>query len=123
VKRAEREDPLLAVLAEPEERHLVATLARDMAVETVVGDVTARAHEPFGVRVAPLENPRPRREPIELAGHARPVGLEVGDARSIVTLEIPHPGSSEEFRGGSNRSSSRSSVSMRSVIALRSGVR
>src|SRR6185503_10679369 len=64
--------PLLAGLAFPQDRRLVAPCGGEMAVEAVVSHVRLRADEPFRERQLPVEDLLPGLEPVELLGEVLP---------------------------------------------------
>src|SRR5205085_10609067 len=67
---------LLARLALPDDRGLVAPPRREVSVEAVIRDVDASADEPLGVRRLPTQNRAPLPEPVKLRlGHAAPEGF------------------------------------------------
>jgi hypothetical protein len=66
------ERALIARLAFPEDRRLVAVRAGEMPVEAVFGNVELPAHEPLREWRLPLHHLAPRRLPGELLRLARP---------------------------------------------------
>ncbi|KAF5032182.1 hypothetical protein DSECCO2_619940 [anaerobic digester metagenome] len=71
------EPPLFPALAAPYDRRFIPAVARDVAVEAVVGDVEFSVDEPLRVGVVPLKNPIPGLEPVEFVGDLVPEGLRV----------------------------------------------
>src|SRR6185436_127836 len=67
----------IAGLAFPDECRLVAPGGADMPIEAVGGDVDLAADEPLGIRRIPLEDFRPRRDPLELLRETGPEGFGI----------------------------------------------
>ena len=91
------EHALGAVLAQPDERRLVAVAVDQVAVQRVLGDVALGPHEPAEGGVVPLEHGVPAAHPLELGGDVLPEplrrrhGVPVGAL--VVLLEcLPHQG-------------------------------
>src|SRR5262249_15457904 len=77
VEVAVRQRPLVARLALPDERRLVAARSREVAVHAVDGGVELAAHEPLGLRRLPVENLLPGPLPLELFGEVLPEPLGI----------------------------------------------
>ena len=61
-----------AGFAFPDDSGFVGASVLDVTVETVVGEIDLAADEPFRPRTIPLENFRPRLEPVQLLGDSSP---------------------------------------------------
>ena len=85
-------DLLGAVLAQPDERRLVAPLGGQVPVQRVVGDVGLAAHEPAEVGILPLENLVPPAEPVQLIGRLGPEPLGVLHGAGVDAVVVGHRG-------------------------------
>ena len=86
------EDPLGVVLSDPDQRHLVLAPGLEVPVQAVVRDVARGAHEPLRPGVVPLEDPRPRGEPFQLAGGFLPEAGDVLDGLRVGLVIVFDPG-------------------------------
>src|SRR5207253_4207769 len=79
VERMVSEHALLARLADPDERRLVAPRSVEVTVEAVVGDVELPAHEPLRERRLPVEHAVELLRPAEPGGHLAPEAVGILD--------------------------------------------
>ena len=81
-------DLFRAVLAQPDERRLVAPPRRQMPIQRIVGDIRLPADKPPEIRIIPLKHGIPPPEPVQILRRLRPEPLRIRHRPPIDALII-----------------------------------